>query len=76
MKQARAIRSNAVTSGGTGPATAPSPSEPISKQDMAAYIADMIVELRALAKQMDFETLGRVLEIAEREARYRMEERR
>ena len=75
MKQTRAIRPEAVTTGDSEAAAPSSPSEHISKQDMAAYMADMIAELRSLAKKFDFETLGRVLEIAEREARYRMDER-
>ena len=49
--------------------------EAVSAQDMAAYIADMLLELRELAQEAGFETLGRVLEIAEREAKWRMEER-
>lgn len=45
----------------------------VSPQDVAAYLADMLIELRQIAQQTGFETLGRVLEIAEREAKYRME---
>ena len=45
----------------------------VPKQDVAAYIADLVNELRVLAREAGFETLSRVLEIAEREAQYRME---
>ncbi len=57
---------------------APEPvSEPdaVSAKDVAAYIADMLLELQELAQNSGFETLRRVLEIAEREAKWRMEER-
>jgi hypothetical protein len=50
-------------------------SDPVSTRDVAAYIADMLLELQELARGSGFETLRRVLEIAEREAKWRMEER-
>jgi hypothetical protein len=51
------------------------PHSEVSVRDVAAYIADMLIELRELAQDTGLETLGRVLEIAEREAKWRMEER-
>ena len=51
------------------------PSDPVSARDVAAYMADMLIELQELARGSGFETLRRVLEIAEREAKWRMEER-
>ena len=44
---------------------------PVSATDVAAYIADMVAELRTLANQSQFDTLARVLDIAEREAKWR-----
>lgn len=44
--------------------------------DIAAYMVDMLLELRALAEKSGFETLGRVLEIAENEAKLRVGDRR
>lgn len=52
----------------TGEAVVPS-------QDIAAYIADMVGELRVMAQQTGFETLSRILEIAEREAKWRAQVR-
>jgi metal-dependent amidase/aminoacylase/carboxypeptidase family protein len=52
----------------------PHASDPVSARDVAAYMADMLVELQDLARDSGFETLRRVLEIAEREAKWRMEE--
>ena len=43
--------------------------------DIAAYMADMLHELRAMARQSGFDTLGRVLEIAESEAKLRVGDR-
>ena len=48
----------------------------INEQDIAAYMADMILELRELAQRSGFQTLGRVLEIAESEAKLRVGDRR
>ena len=48
--------------------------ESVSARDVAAYMADMLLELQELARDAGFETLRRVLEIAEREAKWRMEE--
>lgn len=68
---------------GNSPATAaavnygyepPQVSDPVSARDIAAYMADMLLELQELARGSGFETLRRVLEIAEREAKWRMEE--
>ena len=47
----------------------------IPAADMAAYMADMLMELRTMARQSGFDTLGRVLEIAESEAKLRMGDR-
>ena len=47
----------------------------VPAQDVAAYIADMVGELRAMAQQCGFETLGRILDIAEREANWRAQGR-
>ena len=56
----------------------PSPREvsAVPSDDVAAYMADMLLELRELARRSGFETLGRVLEIAEREAQLRVGDRR
>ena len=43
--------------------------EPVPAADLAAYMADMLQELRQLAAKSGMDTLGRVLEIAEREAK-------
>ena len=49
--------------------------EPVAAPDVAAYIADMLSELQVLAKDTGFESLGRALELAELEAKWRMDER-
>ena len=41
----------------------------VEASDVASYMADLLIELRALARKSGFETLGRVLEIAETEAK-------
>ena len=42
--------------------------ETVALPDVAAYMADMLRELRQLAAKTGMDTLGRVLEIAETEA--------
>jgi hypothetical protein len=49
--------------------------EQIPAADIAAYMADMLMELRTMARRQGFDTLGRVLEIAESEAKLRMGDR-
>ena len=49
--------------------------DPIVPRDIAAFIASMVLDLREMAEKSGFDTLGRVLEIAEREAKWRMEDR-
>jgi hypothetical protein len=46
--------------------------DPVSSADVAAYIADMLLELRTLAEKSRFTTLGRILEVAEQEAKLRI----
>ena len=43
--------------------------EPVPIEDIADYMADMLQELRRLASRSGMDTLGRVLEIAEKEAK-------
>lgn len=49
--------------------------DPVSARDVAAYMADMLAELQELAHDSGFETLRRLLEIAECEAKWQMQER-
>lgn len=48
---------------------APDP-ETIPPQDVAEFIAEMISDLRLLADKSGLDTLGRFLEVAEREAKW------
>jgi hypothetical protein len=45
--------------------------EQVPTTDVAAYLADMLLELRTIAQQSGFATLSRVLVIAEEEAKLR-----